>query len=351
MDTAVALEPVIREFRPAPGYVNAATMGLPPQPMVEAMQAELLQWQSGAADPLVYDAAVETARRAYAALVDISADNVSVGPAASVFAGLVAASLPDEARVVVVADDFTSIIFPFLTQQHHRGVQVELVALDAVAASITPDTHLVVFSLAQSATGALIDVDAVREQADRCRALTFCDTTQATGWYPVRASDFDFTVCAAYKWLCQPRGAAYFTSTDSSRPLLTAIHANWYAGESRWDSVYGPTMQLATDGRRFDISPGWLTWVGAAVAAEIFTRVPREVLGRHGIALAEMLRDHLGIASRPSPVVVLPDPDGRIAERLASRGVRAASRAGAVRVGFHVWNTPEDVDRVSGALP
>lgn len=31
MDTAVALEPVIREFRPAPGYVNAATMGLPPQ--------------------------------------------------------------------------------------------------------------------------------------------------------------------------------------------------------------------------------------------------------------------------------------------------------------------------------
>lgn len=345
------LQPIISEFVTVPGYVNAATLGLPPQSVVAAMQAGLQEWQAGAASPAVYDAAVDTARSGYAALVDVPPEWVSVGPAASVFAGLVAASLPDRARVVVVADDFTSIVFPFLVQQQQRGIEVDLVPLADLAQAITPATDLVVFSLAQSATGALVDVDAVREQADRCHALTFCDTTQATGWYPVLAGDFDLTVCAAYKWLCQPRGAAYFTVTPQARERLTPIHANWYAGESRWESVYGPTMELATDARRFDISPGWLTWVGAAVAARVFVRVPRESLGGHGIGLAEQLRDSLGVQSRQSPVVVLPDPDGSLAARLTGRGVTAASQAGAVRVGFHLWNTPADVDLVVGALP
>ncbi|MGB5950970.1 MAG: aminotransferase class V-fold PLP-dependent enzyme [Ornithinimicrobium sp.] len=351
MSTSSALQPIIDEFLPVPGYMNAPTMGLPPRSVVEAMQAGLIDWQVGAATPVIYDDAVEASRRGYADLVDVREDAVSVGPAASVFAGLVAASLPDTARVVVVADDFTSIIFPFLTQQQDRGVQVDLVPLHLLADAINADVDLVVFSLAQSSNGALVDVDAVREQAAACGALTFCDTTQAAGWYPVHAGDFDLTVCAAYKWLCQPRGAAYFTATEAARERLTAIHANWYAGRSRWDSVYGPSMDLADDARRFDISPGWLTWVGAAVAAEIFTRVPRQALGTHGIALAEDLRDRLGLSSRPSPVVVLPDRSGDLAQRMADRGVQAASRAGAVRVGFHLWNTPDDVDLVASALP
>lgn len=351
MSSSGSVDNLTREFMPVPGYVNAPTLGLPPTAVIEAMQAGMQDWQSGAASPLTYDEAVESARREYAALVDVPSQLVSVGPAASVFAGLVAASLPNQARVVVVADDFTSIIFPFLVQQQHRGVHVDLVPLDSLAAAITTETDLVVFSLAQSSTGALVDVEAVLERASACRALTFCDTTQATGWYPVRAGDFDLTVCAAYKWLCQPRGAAYFTATEAARDRLTAICANWYAGASRWDSVYGPEMALADDGRKFDISPGWLTWVGAAVAAEIFNRVPRETLGARGIELAQTLRDHLGIPLRSSPVVVLPDPTGQLADRLASQGVRAASRAGAVRMGFHLWNTPEDVDLVISALP
>ncbi|MGB3684502.1 MAG: aminotransferase class V-fold PLP-dependent enzyme [Ornithinimicrobium sp.] len=351
MDPLDVVSPIIAEFAPVPGYVNAATLGLPPRAVIEAMQAGLLDWQRGRASPLAYDAAVESARAGYATLVDTPATDVSVGPAASVFAGLVAASLPDHARVVIVTDDFTSIIFPFLVQQQRRGVQVKLVPLDALATSITPGTDLVVFSLAQSSTGALADLGAVRERARDTGALTFCDATQATGWYPVRAGDFDLTVCAAYKWLCQPRGAAYFTSTPRARERLTPIHANWYAGQSRWESVYGPDMELADDARQFDISPSWLTWVGAAVAAEIFTRVPREVLGEHGIALAEQLRSRLDLPTRPSPVVMLPDHDDTLAGRLAERGITAASRAGAVRVGFHLWNTPADVDLVAGALP
>jgi selenocysteine lyase/cysteine desulfurase len=38
------------------------------------------------------------------------------------------------------------------------------------------------------------------------------------------------------------------------------------------------------------------------------------------------------------------------AERLQEAGIRAAVRAGAVRVGFHLYNTDDDLDRLLDAL-
>ncbi len=338
-------------FAPAPGYVNASTMGLAPIAVVEAMQHGLAQWQAGKASPEVYDLAVTSARASFASLVGVPARNVSVGPAASTFAGMVAASLPDGARVVAVMDDFTSILFPFMVQaQAERGIVVELVALQDLASSITIETDLVVFSVAQSRDGALVDLDAVLEVVHRVGAQTFCDITQAAGWLPIRAARFDMTVCSAYKWLCQPRGAAYFTVSDKAMSTLTPVYAGWYAGESVWDSVYGPSMHLASDARRFDVSPSWLTWVGAAAAGSLFAHEPVEVLGAHGIGLANELRSRISMASCSSPVISLPDPEGTKARACANAGVTAASRGGAVRIGFHLWNTPADVDLVAGAL-
>lgn len=338
-------------FAPAPGYVNASTMGLPPIAVVEAMQKGLAQWQSGTASPEEYDAAVTSARSSFGALVGVPPRNVSVGPAASTFAGMVAASLPDDARVVAIADDFTSILFPFMVQeQARRGVVVELVPLGDLASAITTEVDLVVFSLAQSRDGALVDLEAVLDAADDVGAQTFCDITQAAGWLPVEAARFDLTVCSAYKWLCQPRGAAYFTANDAAMSALTPVYAGWYAGESVWDSVYGPLMHLASDARRFDVSPSWLTWVGAAAAGALFEHEPVERLGAHGIGLANELRARVGLAQAASPVISIPDPHGSKARACAAAGVTAASRGGALRIGFHLWNTPADVDLVESAL-
>ncbi len=338
-------------FAPAPGYVNASTLGLAPIAVVEAMQHGLAQWQAGTASPVVYDASVASARASFADLVKVPTPNVSVGPAASTFAGVVAASLPDSARVLGVVDDFTSILFPFMVQeQAQRGVSVELVALDHLANAINAEVDLVVFSLAQSRDGALVDLDPVLEAAQRAGARTFCDITQAAGWLPIEAARFDMTVCSAYKWLCQPRGAAYFTVRDEVIESLTPVYAGWYAGESVWDSVYGPAMHLARDARRFDVSPSWLTWVGAAAAGPLFAGDPIEVLGAHGIGLANVLRARLGLAECSSPVISLADPGGVKARACVDGGITAASRGGALRIGFHLWNTPADVDLVESAL-
>lgn len=336
-------------WAPAPGYLNAATLGLPPRPVVEAMQEALLTWQGGGACPVAYGELVERARRQYAELVGVPPGTVAVGSQASVLAGTVASSVPDGAQILCVAGDFTSVTAPFEVQQR-RGVRVRHVPLEQLADAVTPDTHLVAFSLAQSSTGDLVDVAAVTGATAAHGALTLCDTTQAVGWMPVDAGAFDLTICSAYKWLCQPRGTAYLTVRPDVADRLTPTNAGWYAGESVWDSVYGPGIQLAADARRFDVSPAWLCWVGAAAAGEVFAALDPERVREHDLALANALRGRLGLEPCDRPVITLEDPTGERADLLERAGIRCASRAGRVRLALHVWNTEADVDLAAEAL-
>lgn len=336
-------------WAPVPGYLNASTLGLPPRAALEAMQDALTVWQTGRACPLEYGEMVERARSRYAELVRVPTDSVAVGSQASVMVGTVASSLPDGAEVLCVTGDFTSVTFPFEVQGR-RGVTVRYAPLADLADAIRPETDLVAFSLAQSSTGELAEAEAVAAAAAAHGALTLCDTTQAAGWMPVDAGLFDITVCSAYKWLCQPRGTAYLTVRPEAADRITPNNAGWYAGESVWGSVYGPDMHLATSARRFDVSPAWLCWVGAAAAAEVFATLDPEQVRDHDVALANSLREQLRLEPCARPVVTLEDPTGERAAVLDAAGVAFASRAGRVRLAFHVWNTTSDVDLVVEAL-
>jgi selenocysteine lyase/cysteine desulfurase len=345
----VSLEQARAAWSPVPGYLNAATLGLPTRAVVQTMDAAVRTWAEGRASAVGYDAAVARCRELYAELVGVPATWVAVHAQTSVMVSLVATALPDGAEVVVPEGDFTSVQFPFLVQAD-RGIDVRQVPLAGLADAVRPSTALVAFSLAQSSDGTLADVDAVREAAARHGALTLCDITQAVGWMPCRAADFDITTASAYKWLCQPRGTAYLTVRPEVMQRLRPIHAGWYAGQSRWDSVYGPRMQLADDARRFDVSPAWLAWAAAVPVMELFAGVEPEVVRAHDVGLADDLLARLGRAPRGQAVVSLPDPEGALASALAQRGAVVAGRAGRVRIGFHLWNDLADVDLVADVL-
>lgn len=340
-------------FEPVPGYLNAASLGLPPRTVADAMRAGVDAWQAGTAAPADYDAAVSRSRELYAGIVGVDAARVAVGSQVSVAAGLVAASLPDGARVVCVDGDFSSMVFPFAVHAD-RGVDVVHVPLDGLADAVRPGVDLVAFSLVQSADGRVSDAAAVVAAARDAGATTFCDLTQAVGWLPVRAGDFDLTVCSAYKWLCAPRGTAFLTATPEAAARLRPLHAGWYAGEDVWGSTYGPVMHLAADARRFDVSPAWLPWVGTVPALELFadllTGTDPDAVRRHGAGLADSLLVAGGREPQGRPVVSLPDADGSAATRLTAAGAVVASRAGRVRVAFHLWNTPDDVVLAAAAL-
>jgi selenocysteine lyase/cysteine desulfurase len=329
-------------------YLNTATLGLPPRRAWRALQAALADWRAGTADAVQYDVPLAAARSSYAALVGVDPAAVAVGSQVSVFAGLVAVALPDGSEVLTAAGDFTSILFPFHAQAG-RGVVVREVPLERLADAVTSRTALVSVSAVQSADGRLTDLDELEAACVVHGTPVLLDTTQAVGWLPIDASRFAYTTGGGYKWLLSPRGTAYFTVQPERLGELVPNNAGWYAGESRWDSIYGAPLRLAADARRFDVSPAWHSWVAAAPALELLAEVGAPALHAHALGLAERFRAATGLPPGNSAIVSAV-ADAHVPDLMTSARVSAAVRAGRLRLAFHVNNSEHDADRTAEAL-
>ena len=225
---------------------------------------------------------------------------------------------------------------------------VDTVPLEKLADAIGAQTTLVAFSLVQSATGEIAPVDDILAAARGHGALVCVDATQACGWLAVRAADFDVLVCAAYKWLMAPRGAAFCYLAPELRERMRPLQAGWYAGQDVHGSYYGPPLRLAGSARRFDTSPAWFSFVGAAPAIELLNEIGIEAVHAHNVRLARRFLAGLGLPPPDSAIVSVARPGA--GERLAAAGLRAATRAGRVRLSFHLYTTDADVDRALEAL-
>jgi len=300
--------------------------------------------QLGAGD---FDGYIARTRNAWAKLSMVDSTNVSIGATVSGLVGIVAASLPSSAKVLIAAGEFTSVSFPFLVQAS-RGVSVKEVPLESLIDSIDDSIDLVAVSSVQSSDGKLIDVAALAKRAAECNVKVLLDTTQSCGWLPIDCSVFDYTVCGAYKWLLSPRGVAFMSVKPAEIDSLIPHGAGWFAGEDVWNSIYGSPLRLAGDARRFDTSPAWFSWVGAASAIEFLCEIDTQKIYEHNIGLANSFLSALDLAPQNSAIVSL---DWRNAEeRLRAAGVRTAIRAGKVRASFHLYNDEEDVALAVAAL-
>jgi selenocysteine lyase/cysteine desulfurase len=342
-----ALQAAISSYEAPRNFLAVASIGLPIRDTVVAQKADLDLWSAAKRDPMDYDAIVERTRGHYAKLVGVSPHRVATGSQTSVITSVVAAGVPDGAEVLSVGGDFSSIVFPFLQRP---GIRVRTVALADLAASITDATWLVVFSHVQSATGVVADVPAIVAAAAEHGAYTFCDTTQSAGVHPVDASLFDATVCHTYKWLCCPRGVAFFTLSERFQAQLRPLQAGWYAGSDVWQSCYGPNMALATDARAFDVSPAWPAWVGAEPALRMFSELDIDEVWARTSGLGDALCDALGLPQQHQAIVTWADPDRTDLGKLVAAGIKVSGRAGRLRASFHLWNDESDVAAVVAAL-
>ncbi|WP_203579706.1 aminotransferase class V-fold PLP-dependent enzyme [Microbacterium hibisci] len=345
-----AIDAARREFDGGRDYLAACTVGLPTRATRAAVRADLDASASGRPDLAAYGAAVERSRALFGSLVGVGAERVAISSQTSVAAATVASALPDGAEVLVPEGEFSSVVLPFV--HAGRGIRVRTAPLRELAHHVRPETALVAFSAVQSATGEVADAGAVAAAAAAHDALTLCDATQAVGWLPVEASAFDAVVCHAYKWLCAPRGVTFLTVSERLAARMSPIHAGWYAGDDPWASCYGPDVELARDARRFDVSPAWQAFVGAAPALELFAALAPSELHAHATGLAAAFRRGLGVAEpeRASAIVTWTDSDGAALARLTAAGITASGRSGRARVAFHLFNDEDDVDLALAAL-
>jgi selenocysteine lyase/cysteine desulfurase len=335
---------IASEFPGARGYLNTASVGLPPTRSVDVMRARIAEWQAGDCEPASFDPDVDRARAAFARIIGTDAGHVGILAQTAAVSTLVASSLPDGARVLCAEEDFTSVLFPFLVQQRLR---VELVPLERLLDSLVAGIDLVAVSVVQSADGRVLDLDALTERAVRAGARTYVDITQGAGWLPIDVRNVDVTGCGAYKWQCCPRGTAFLSVNDRSDWLLPR-YANWYAGDDRWQSIYGPPLRLAADARRYDASPAWLSWSGAAPALELLADIGVAAVHALSVGLANRFRARLDLPPSDSAIVSIHHPGAH--EALVAARIRVASRAGATRLSFHLYNDDDDVEMAADAV-
>jgi selenocysteine lyase/cysteine desulfurase len=334
-------------WSPEHPYLNTASYGLPPMPAYEALQQALDEWRHGRTSWEGWTESVGRARASFARLVGCRSEDVAAGATVSELVGLVAASLPEGARVLVPEVEFTSNLFPWLVQAH-RGVEVRTAPLQRLADEVDAATTLVAVSAVQSSNGDVADLAAIADAAAASGALVLVDATQACGWLPLDSGHFDFVVAHTYKWLMSPRGAVLMAVRPGRLEGLTPVHAGWWAGEEPHKDYYGPPLRLAHSARRLDSSPAWFSWVGAAPTLELVERIGVERIHEHDVTLANRFRAGMRLEPSDSAIVSV-DVEGA-AEKLERAGIRAAVRAGGLRVSFHLYNTPADVDAALDAL-
>ncbi|MDX3005972.1 aminotransferase class V-fold PLP-dependent enzyme [Kribbella solani] len=329
------------------GWLNTASYGLPPRVAWEALQAALSDWRVGATSWEPWDESTTRARAAFARLIGADAADVFVGSTVSAALVPIAAALPDGARVLTDDVEFTSNVFPW--QVHaDRGVDVIAVPGDDVIAAIRPGVDLVAVSAVQSSTGAVLDLAKVVAASKEIGALVVIDATQAVGWHPIGVAGVDALISHSYKWLMSPRGATFGYLSPRLQERCRPGAAGWYAARDVHGSYYGTSMDLAPGARRFDQSPAWFSFVGAAPALELIEQIGVSTINRHNLALANEFRDGLGLAPSNSAIVSTSLPGAE--EAFAAAGIRAAVRGGKLRASFHIYSTQDDVHRALDAL-
>ena len=326
------------------GYLNTASVGLPPDAAVAAAHAALAEWQT-APDWLAWEAVGEQCRAAFARLVGAEAADVALVGAAHVAAGQVAAALPDAApgaNVVALRDEHQSALWPFLALQA-RGYELRLTSRDELPAAVDDRTALVALSLVQSADGALVDLAAL----DGHDALVYVDGTQAAGVVDLPMERIDVLAVSAYKWLHGPRGIAFMVVGDRRRDALDPVLASWKAAPEPWGDPYGPPRALTADARRFDVSLPWMLAAPALAALELLAEIGVEQAGAHCRGLATECAQRLGLAPTGTSILAVPGAD---ADRVRASGLRCSVRGGNVRFAFALYNDLDDVEAAVAAV-
>lgn len=356
-------------------YLNCAYMAPQPRRVTEAglraMRRKEQPWRIAAAD--FFDD-LERLRGLFAGLVGGDADGVAVVPAASYALTMAAANIPasDSSRIVVLADQYPSNVYPWRDLASRSGAAVVAVQRPedgdwtrAVVDAIDERTVAVSVPNCHFMTGALVDVAQIGQAAHRAGAVFVVDLTQSLGALPLNVQDIgaDLVVAAGYKWLLGPYSVGYAWLAPSLREWVPLEH-HWAGREGSEDFA---RLTAYTDAYR----PGARRFDGGE--ASNFALLPMAVAALETVSewsvqrIAEAVRPltaavvagaaDLGLDVHANPhaghIVGLRLPPGSydaVAERLREANVHVSVRGESLRVSPYVFNTSDDVTRLIDAL-
>jgi cysteine desulfurase/selenocysteine lyase len=358
-------------------YFNQASIGLIPEPTIEAMDTflkETAQFGNLYLSDEQEAGILDGVRSAGAEVLGTSADTVAVVAGASEGLGQVTSLLePEHGTVLLVGSDFPSVTYPWLAAAERRGISLRFIddradrdLTQELVDAVDPATAVVAFSVVQYATGTRVDAARVAERAHEVGARVVVDATQLAGVGVVDTIGWgaDALVTSGYKWLSSHGGVALLALAPDLVTRLPRL-VGWKGAQRPF--VFDPqTLRLADDARRFELSTSsYVSAMGLEASIAMLSSVGFERIDEHARRLATHLVDRVAeLGWRPfrppsdpsaaSHIVSLRhaehDP-GVTAERLASESrIICGGRAGGLRISLHAYNDGDDVDRLAEGL-
>ena len=358
-------------------YLNHAAVSPPPHKTIEAVESQLADVsENGSVNFRNWVAVKERARQLVAGMLGARPEQIAFMRNTSDGLSTVANGLdwrPGD-NLVTFRNEFPSNIYPWLRIRDALGVEVRLaeerdgrVELDELIGLIDHRTRIVAISQVQFASGFRADLERIGRAARSHDALLVVDVIQALGVVPtdVQSELIDVAAAACHKWLLTPEGVGLLYLSDRARERIQPTLVGW-------TSVPNPD-----DHHNFE--QGWnqgtLAWeTGTAPIALIHgLEASLKLLLGTGIRTIqdhlEMLTDHLCerlrdtdyqvVSSRrpgeKSQIVCIRHSGGLspmdLYLHLKQRNIVTAPRSGRLRISPHLYNTPQEIDDLIGALP
>jgi selenocysteine lyase/cysteine desulfurase len=317
----------------------------------------------------------EALRTLFARLIGADADGVALVPSVSYGMAVAAANLRvrEGQRMVVLEDEFPSNVYPWRELARRTRAQLFTVRRPkdgdwtrAVLDEMDEHCALVAVPHCHWTDGSSLDLEVVGQRAGHVGAMLAVDATQSLGALPLDVAKVrpDFLVAAGYKWLMGPYSVGYLYVAPEHREGVP-LEQGWIVrqGSEDFSRLVDYRDGYQPGARRFDVgerSNFQLVPMAAAALEQLLAwgvadiqSTLRGLTGRIARGATELGLEVAPEAHRAGHLIGLRRRGGYapvVAQQLAAQDIHVSVRGDNLRVSPHLYNTPEDVDRLLTAL-
>jgi len=340
--------------------------------VIAAHQEYLDSWLREGAPWGLWVAKHEALRAAFAKMIGAHVREVAVCPSATLGLATVASCFDYKKRPALAFDDFS---FPSVTYLWHaqamRGAKIRRVhANDKNEIPVESfdhvfDKHLQFLSVAHVCykNGHRMDLPSLASRSHDAGALFVVDDYQSCGSRPlnVKKANIDVLITGTVKFLLGSAGVALLYVREDLLDQLHPTITGWF-GQNNPDDFQVERHVEAKDATRFQCGTPAIPSVYDSLAGlALVETVGLEAIGLWIDSLTALLiarlqeegfvpATPLDPAKRGPQVAVRSTDAVRAVAELARRNIVATSRDNNVRVAFHYYNTPGDIEALMQAF-
>lgn len=294
-------------------------------------------------------------KREFGALFNCSTEEVYLTPNFSFAMHTLLDGLPSGLKYAILEEDYPSLNFPVISRQlDYVKIKVDQQVEEHIQNTIrNQHIDVLLLSVVQYINGLMIDLNFINKlKAEFPDLIIVGDATQYLGTEPLNFKDsgFDAIGGSGYKWMMAGFGNGYMMVSDQLQAILyqkaqsgPRPHEAMWSSKSILDTFFEP-------GHQDTLSHGTLLRSLNFMQTHGLDHIQAYLIELRAYAYGQfdergwLLPEIRGRNVRSSLVNLQIDPKNY--DLLLANGIKCFPRGRGIRIGLHVYNTQQDVDKL-----